>query len=50
MSEVPFDGVMPVPRAEAFDFLADARNWPAFMPGVETVDLAVEGAGATEPA
>ena len=45
MSEVRFDGVMPVPRAEAFDFLADARNWPAFLPGVESVDH-VDGWGA----
>ena len=44
MAEVRFDGVVPIPRAEVFDFLADARNWPAFFPGVETVDH-VEGWG-----
>lgn len=44
MAEVRFDGVMPVPRADVFDFLADARNWPGFVPGVQTVDQ-VEGWG-----
>jgi uncharacterized protein YndB with AHSA1/START domain len=45
MSEVRFDGVMPIPRAAVFDLLADARNWPVFVPGVKTVDH-VEGRGA----
>jgi carbon monoxide dehydrogenase subunit G len=45
MSEVRFDGVLPIPRAEVFDFLSDARNWPAVLPGVQTVDH-VEGWGA----
>ena len=36
---------MPAPQAEVFDFLADARNWPAFVPGAVTVDH-VEGWGA----
>lgn len=45
MSEVRFDGDMPIPRAQVFDLLADARNWPAFLPGVKAVDH-VEGWGA----
>jgi carbon monoxide dehydrogenase subunit G len=45
MSEVRFDGVVPAPPADVFDLLADARNWPSVMPGVETVD-GVDGWGA----
>ena len=44
MAEVRFDGVMPIPRAEVFDFLVDARNWPTFVPGVETVATSRAGA------
>ena len=45
MSEVRFVGVMPIPRAEVFDLLSDARNWPVFVPGVKAVDY-VESWGA----
>jgi carbon monoxide dehydrogenase subunit G len=44
MAEVRFDGVLPDRRADVFDLLSDARDWPSVLPGVEAVDH-VEGWG-----
>ncbi|MEV0270666.1 SRPBCC family protein [Hamadaea sp. NPDC050747] len=38
MPEFPFGSLVPFPRDEVFEYLADPRNWPLLQPEIEAVD------------
>jgi len=39
MPEFPFGSIVPFPRDEVFDYVADPRNWPLLQPEIEAVEV-----------
>ena len=40
MREIRYEAVLPVDRAQAFDFVSTPGNWALFLDGVDVVDVA----------